>query len=161
MVVANNFCVCPPHEQCVAHRTVFCAPIPNYNLVPAHAPATVIILSTNKHFAFVMVTGQVFCDWIIRQYLEYSRLQKGRAVIQAISGRPLTAMAIFRARTIPCGICGGQNGIGTFFFHSTSDFPCHCYLTNTPYSSLSVGKAWRPSNSSGVRASMSSYYSCR
>jgi len=82
-------------------------------------PAAIISLSRNKHFAFVMAIGRVFCDSIIGLYLEYSRLQKGRPVIQAINGQPLTAVAMFRARAIPCGICGGQSGIGTGFFFFT------------------------------------------
>jgi hypothetical protein len=99
---------------------VFCAEIPNYNLVPADASATVISQNRNKHFAFVMDIGRVFCDGIIGYYLEYCKLKKGRAVIQAINGRPVTAMAMFRARAISCGICSGQSGIATgFFFHST------------------------------------------
>jgi hypothetical protein len=36
-------------------------------------------------------------------------------MVWAISRRPLTAEARFRARLIPCGICGGHNGIGTIF----------------------------------------------
>jgi hypothetical protein len=32
-----------------------------------------------------------------------------------VSRRPLTAEARVRARVNPCGICGGQSGIGTGF----------------------------------------------
>jgi hypothetical protein len=34
---------------------------------------------------------------------------------QAVSRRPLIAEAWVRARVSPCGICGGQSGIGTGF----------------------------------------------
>jgi hypothetical protein len=43
---------------------------------------------------------------------------------QAVSRRPLTAEARVRSRVSPCGICGGQSGIGTGFSPSTSVFPC-------------------------------------
>jgi hypothetical protein len=61
---------------------------------------------------------------------------QGRAMAQAVSRRPLTAEAWFRARVNPCGIYGGQSGSGTDFFPSSSVFsvniitpslsnPCH------------------------------------
>jgi hypothetical protein len=34
---------------------------------------------------------------------------------QAVNRRPLTAEARVRSRVSPCGICGEQSGIGTFF----------------------------------------------
>jgi hypothetical protein len=42
---------------------------------------------------------------------------------QEVSRRPLTAKARVRSRVSPCGICGGQSGIGTGFSPSTSVFP--------------------------------------
>ena len=39
----------------------------------------------------------------------------GRAMAQAVSGRPLTAEGRVRSRLSPCGICGGQSGTGTGF----------------------------------------------
>jgi hypothetical protein len=37
-------------------------------------------------------------------------------MVQAVSRRPLSAVARVRSRVIPCGICGGQSGTGTDFF---------------------------------------------
>jgi hypothetical protein len=47
----------------------------------------------------------------------------GRAIAQAVSRRPLTAIARFRATDSPCGIFGGQNGIGAGLSPSISVFP--------------------------------------
>ena len=46
-----------------------------------------------------------------------------RAVAQAISRRPLPAEAWVQFQASPCGICGGQSGIGTGFLSSVSGFP--------------------------------------
>jgi hypothetical protein len=43
----------------------------------------------------------------------FSKAFDGRAMAQAVSRRPLTAEV--RSRVSPCGICGGQSGIGTGF----------------------------------------------
>jgi hypothetical protein len=56
----------------------------------------------------------------------------GRAMAQAVSRRPPTAEARFRSRVSPCGICGGQSGIGTGFSASTSVFPCQFHSTGAP-----------------------------
>jgi hypothetical protein len=40
----------------------------------------------------------------------------GRAMVQAVSRRPLTAEARVPARHSPCGICGGQSGNVTGFY---------------------------------------------
>jgi hypothetical protein len=48
----------------------------------------------------------------------------GRAMVQVVSRRPLTAEARVRSRVNPCGICGGQSGSGTGFSPSSSVFPC-------------------------------------
>jgi hypothetical protein len=42
---------------------------------------------------------------------------------QAVSRRAPTEEARARSRVSPCGICGGQSGIGTGFSPSTSVFP--------------------------------------
>jgi hypothetical protein len=47
----------------------------------------------------------------------------GRAIAQAVSRWPLTAEARVRARVDPCGICGGQSGIGQVFSEYFG-FPC-------------------------------------
>jgi hypothetical protein len=49
---------------------------------------------------------------------------KGRAMAQAVSRLPPTVEARIRFWVSPCGICGGQSGIGTDFSLSTSVFPC-------------------------------------
>ena len=56
----------------------------------------------------------------------------GRAMAQAASRRPLIAEALVRSRFSPCGICGGQSGIGTGFSPSTSVFPCRFHSTSAP-----------------------------
>jgi hypothetical protein len=53
----------------------------------------------------------------------------GRAMAQAVSGRPLTVEAQVRSRVSPCGIFGGQSGTGTGFSPSTSVFPCQFHST--------------------------------
>jgi hypothetical protein len=42
-------------------------------------------------------------------------LRNGRAMVQVVSRRPLTAEARVRARFNPCGICGGQIGRGGYY----------------------------------------------
>jgi hypothetical protein len=39
----------------------------------------------------------------------------GRATAQAVSSRPFTAGAEVRSRVSPCGICGGESGMGQVF----------------------------------------------
>jgi hypothetical protein len=53
----------------------------------------------------------------------------GRAMVQVVSRRPLTAEARVRALVNPCGICGGQSGTGTGFSPSSSVFHCQYYYT--------------------------------
>jgi hypothetical protein len=48
---------------------------------------------------------------------------------QVVSRRPLTAEARVRARVNPCGIYGGQSGIGTGFSPSSSVLPCQYHST--------------------------------
>jgi hypothetical protein len=50
---------------------------------------------------------------------------------QAVSRRPLTAETRVRSQVGPCGICGGQRGIGTGFSPSTV-FPCQFHSTDAP-----------------------------
>jgi hypothetical protein len=42
---------------------------------------------------------------------------------EAVSRRPLIAEARVRSRVSPCGVCGGQNGIGTGFSPSCQFSP--------------------------------------
>jgi hypothetical protein len=59
--------------------------------------------------------------------------QFGRAMVQAVSRRSLTAEAQVRSWVSPCVICGGQRGTGTGFFPpSTSVFPCRFHSTGAP-----------------------------
>ena len=51
---------------------------------------------------------------------------------QAVSRRPPTAEARIRSRVGPCGICGGQSGIGTDFPPRTSLFLCQFHSTGAP-----------------------------
>jgi hypothetical protein len=53
----------------------------------------------------------------------------GRAMVQVVSLRPLTADARVRAPVNACGICGGQSDTGTGFSPSTSVFPCQYHST--------------------------------
>jgi hypothetical protein len=47
---------------------------------------------------------------------------------QVVSRWPLTAKARVRSRVNPCGFCGGQSGIGTGFYPSSSGFPVSIIL---------------------------------
>jgi hypothetical protein len=48
--------------------------------------------------------------------------QKGRAMAQVVSRRPLTVEARVRSRVSPCGVCGGQSGTGIGFSPSCRFF---------------------------------------
>jgi hypothetical protein len=54
---------------------------------------------------------------------------KGRAMVQVVSRRLLTAEARVHARVNPSGICGEQSGTGTGFSPSSSVFPCQYHST--------------------------------
>jgi hypothetical protein len=56
----------------------------------------------------------------------------GRAMAQAVSGRPFTAEVRVRSQVNLCGIYGGQSGTGTSFSPSTSVFPCQFHSIGAP-----------------------------
>jgi hypothetical protein len=56
----------------------------------------------------------------------------GRAMVQAVNRRPVTAEARVRSLVSPCGICGEQSGTGTGFSPSTLDFPSQFHSTGAP-----------------------------
>jgi hypothetical protein len=48
---------------------------------------------------------------------------------EALTRTPLIAEARVHNRVNPCGIYGGQSGIGSGFSLSSSDFPCQYHST--------------------------------
>jgi hypothetical protein len=58
--------------------------------------------------------------------------RRGRAMAQAVCGRPPAAESRVRSWVGPCGIYGGQSGTGTGFSTSTSIFPCQLHSTGAP-----------------------------
>jgi hypothetical protein len=72
------------------------------------------------------------CNCTSYRFGELHMLLKGRAMVQAVSRRPLTAEARVRSRVCPCGIYGGQSGTGTGFSPSTSVSPCQFHSTGAP-----------------------------
>jgi hypothetical protein len=65
--------------------------------------------------------------------------EKGRAMAQAVSRRPLTAEYRVRARVNPCGICDGQSGNATGFSPTSSVFPCQYHSTVVLHTHISSG----------------------
>jgi hypothetical protein len=57
----------------------------------------------------------------------------GRAMVQAVSRRPLTVEDRVRSWVSPYGICGGQSGTETGFSPNTSVFPCQFHSTVLHY----------------------------
>jgi hypothetical protein len=55
-----------------------------------------------------------------------------RTMAQVVSRQPPTTEARVRSRVSPCGICGGQNGIGTGSSPNTSVFSCQFHSTGAP-----------------------------
>jgi hypothetical protein len=70
-------------------------------------------------------------------YCSVVTLCASRAMVQAVSRRPLAAEARVRSRISPCGICSGQSGTETDFSPSTSVFTCQFNSTGDPL----LGKA--------------------
>jgi hypothetical protein len=60
------------------------------------------------------------------------RTHVGRVMAQAVSRRPPTAEPRVRCLVSPCGICGGQSGIGTGFSPNSSVFPRQFHSTGSP-----------------------------
>jgi hypothetical protein len=63
------------------------------------------------------------------QTLIMNVLVYGRAMAQAVSGRPLTTEAQVHVLVSLCGICGVKSGTGTVFSPSSSVFSCQCHST--------------------------------
>ena len=69
-------------------------------------------------------------------------------MIQAVTGRPVTAETRVRYQLCPCEICGVQSGTGTGCFPSTTVFLCQYHSTNatrtrsTPRKEPSVPIEW-------------------
>ena len=53
----------------------------------------------------------------------FGATRKGRAMVQAVCRRLLTAESMVRRRTSPSGIYGGHSGTGTGFFSEYFHFP--------------------------------------
>jgi hypothetical protein len=65
-------------------------------------------------------------EWKARNRKVEQSKNEGRAIVQAVGRRPVTAEARVRCRVSPCGIYGAQSGTGTGF------------STNTPFSSVNM-----------------------
>jgi len=70
----------------------------------------------------------------MKHKIEWRSQAQGRAMIQAIFGRPLILEDKVRSQTNRRGICRGQSVTLRAFPPSTSVFPCQCHSTNAPYS---------------------------
>jgi hypothetical protein len=57
---------------------------------------------------------------------------------QAVSGHGVMVDVQVQSRASPCGVCGGQSGIGTVFFVSLSFsvLPCQHYSAYAKHSSI-------------------------
>jgi hypothetical protein len=64
----------------------------------------------------------------------------GRAMIQVVSHRPLTAEVWVRFRVIPCGIYGGRSGTGVGFSPSSSDFSYQYHHAVALHDHISSGR---------------------
>jgi len=54
------------------------------------------------------------------------------SVAQEIICRLLKAEFRVQFQAIPCGICGGQSGVGIIFSPNASVLPCHYHFINVP-----------------------------
>jgi hypothetical protein len=89
--------------------------------------------------AFIFRVTYVLKFWRSSEVLVTS--YNGRAMVQVVSRRPLTAEARFRALDNPCGICGGQSGTGTGFFSEFFGFPLWVsFHRRSPYACIIWGK---------------------
>jgi hypothetical protein len=73
-------------------------------------------------FQFLRTSAHVYYDPFQRKCVKVSL--KGRAMVQAVSRRSLTAEAGVRSRVSPGGICGGESGTRTVFSRRSSVFLC-------------------------------------
>jgi hypothetical protein len=62
------------------------------------------------------------------------QLLKVCVMAQVVSHCRLTIKTLIQSQTSSCGICGGQNCIGTGVSISTLVFPCQYHSTSAPYS---------------------------
>jgi hypothetical protein len=76
--------------------------------------------------------------------IEVSNILEDRAMAQAVSRRPLTAVARICTRVNLCGICGRQSSTGTGFSPSYSVFPVNIISLFLPCSYIIWGLNDRP-----------------
>jgi hypothetical protein len=78
----------------------------------------------------------------LRVWLDWSNtILEGRAMVQVVSRRPLTAETRVRARVNPCGICGGQSGHWDRFLSEFVGFPRAVSFHRRSPNSYRVGNA--------------------
>jgi hypothetical protein len=70
----------------------------------------------------------------MKHKIKWRSQAQGRAIIQAICGRPLILENKVRSQTSRRGICSGQSVTLRALSPSTSVFPCRCNSNNFPYS---------------------------
>jgi hypothetical protein len=113
----------PPHSilYCgISHLSCYTHPHPSH-----------VVTLKKKHLMHVRVLSRRVWWWLSPDFLfasDYVR-QLGRAMVQAVSRRPLTADAQVRARVSQCGICGEPSVTGTDFSTSSLVFLCQYHST--------------------------------
>jgi len=66
----------------------------------------------------------LFCVWYELTFRVYLK-----STIQEAGLQNLTTVALIRGKASPCGIYGGQSGVGTDFSWSSLLFPCKYHAT--------------------------------